>query len=122
MCAPTTSQYAAIEAMRNCDGEIQRMAVQFGMRRGLMVSSLNQMGLACADPLGAFYVFPSIRSTGLGSEEFCERLLREQKVAVVPGGAFGESGEGHVRISYSYSVDHLIEALRRIQVFVEGLG
>ncbi len=122
MCAPTTSQHAAIEAMRNCDGEIQRMAVQFGMRRGLMVSSLNQMGLACADPLGAFYVFPSIRSTGLGSEEFCERLLREQKVAVVPGGAFGESGEGHVRISYSYSVDHLIEALRRIQVFVEGLG
>ena len=122
MCAPTTSQYAAIEAMRNCDGEIQRMAVQFGMRRGLMVSSLNQVGLAGADPLRVFYVFPSIRSTGLGSEEFCERLLREQKVAVVPGGAFGESGEGHVRISYSYSVDHLIEALRRIQVFVEGLG
>ena len=121
MCAPTTSQYAAIEAMKNCDGEIQRMAVQFGMRRGLMVSNLNRIGLTCADPLGAFYVFPSIRSTGLSSDEFCQRLLEEQKVAVVPGGAFGRSGEGHVRISYSYSVEHLIEALRRIELFVEGM-
>jgi len=121
MCAPTTSQYAAIEAMKNCDDEIERMAIQFGMRRGLMVGNLNRIGLTCADPLGTFYVFPSIRSTGLTSEEFCERLLREQKVAVIPGNAFGQSGEGHVRISYSYSVDHLIEALRRIEVFVEGL-
>ena len=121
MCAPTTSQYAAIEAMKHCDEEIERMAIQFGMRRGLMVSSLNRMGLTCADPLGAFYVFPSIRSTGLSSDEFCQRLLAEQKVAVVPGNAFGQSGEGHVRISYSYSVEHLIEALRRIELFVEGL-
>ena len=121
MCAPTTSQYAAIEAMKSCDSEIERMAVQFGMRRGLMVGSLNRMGLTCADPLGAFYVFPSIRSTGLSSDEFCQRLLEEQKVAVVPGNAFGQSGEGHVRISYSYSVEHLIEALRRIELFVEGL-
>jgi len=121
MCAPTTSQYAAIEAMKNCDEEIERMAVQFGMRRGLMVGNLNRIGLTCADPLGAFYVFPSIRSTGLSSDEFCERLLREQKVAVIPGNAFGQSGEGHVRISYSYSVEHLIEALRRIEIFVEGL-
>ncbi len=121
MCAPTTSQYAAIEAMKSCDDEIERMAVQFGMRRGLMVGSLNRMGLTCADPLGAFYVFPSIRATGLSSQEFCEGLLREQRVAVVPGDAFGQSGEGHVRISYSYSVDHLIEALRRIEIFVEGL-
>ena len=121
MCAPTTSQYAAIEAMKHCDEEIERMAVQFGMRRGLMVSSLNRMGLTCADPLGAFYVFPSIRSTGLSSDEFCQRLLEEQKVAVIPGNAFGQSGEGHVRISYSYSVEHLIEALRRIELFVEGL-
>ena len=120
MCAPTMSQYAAIEAMKNCDDEIERMAVQFGMRRGLMVSSLNRMGLTCADPQGAFYVFPSIRSTGMTSEEFCEALLREQKVAVVPGDAFGKSGEGHVRISYSYSVDHLIEALRRIELFLEA--
>ena len=121
MSAPTTSQYAAIEAMKSCDSEIERMAVQFGMRRGLMVGSLNRMGLTCADPLGAFYVFPSIRSTGLSSDEFCQRLLEEQKVAVVPGGAFGQSGEGHVRISYSYSVDHLIEALGRIEAFVKGL-
>ena len=121
MCAPTTSQYAAIEAMKSCDDEIERMAVQFGMRRGLMVGSLNRMGLTCADPLGAFYVFPSIRATGLSSQEFCEGLLREQRVAVVPGDAFGQSGEGHVRISYSYSVDHLIESLRRIEIFVEGL-
>ena len=121
MCAPTTSQYAAIEAMKHCDEEIERMAVQFGMRRGLMVSNLNRMGLTCADPLGAFYVFPSIRSTGLSSDEFCQRLLEEQKVAVVPGNAFGQSGEGYVRISYSYSVEHLIEALRRIKLFVEGL-
>ena len=121
MCAPTTSQYAAIEAMKSCDDEIERMAVQFGMRRGLMVGSLNRMGLACADPLGAFYVFPSIRATGLSSDEFCQRLLEEQKVAVIPGNAFGQSGEGHVRISYSYSVEHLIEALRRIELFVEGL-
>ena len=120
MCAPTTSQYAAIEAMRSCDDEIERMAIQFGMRRGLMTSTLNRMGLTCADPQGTFYVFPSIRSTGMTSEEFCETLLREQKVAVVPGDAFGESGEGHVRISYSYSVDHLIEALRRIEIFVEA--
>ena len=121
MCAPTVSQHAAIEAMKSCDEEIERMAVQFGMRRGLMVNHLNRMGLTCADPLGAFYVFPSIRSTGLTSDQFCEQLLKEQKVAVVPGNAFGQSGEGHVRISYSYSVEHLIEALRRIESFVEGL-
>ncbi len=122
MCAPTTSQYAAIEAMRSCDDEIGRMAVQFGMRRGLLVNSLNKMGLTCADPQGAFYVFPSIRRTGMTSEEFCEGLLLSQKVAVVPGDAFGRSGEGHVRISYSYSVNHLIEALRRIQKYLEELG
>ena len=122
MCAPTTSQYAAIEAMRSCDDEIGRMAVQFGMRRGLLVNSLNKMGLTCADPQGAFYVFPSIRSTGMTSEEFCKGLLRSQKVAVVPGDAFGASGAGHVRISYSYSVNHLIEALRRIQKYLEELG
>lgn len=122
MCAPTTSQYAAIEAMKNCDPEIERMAIQFGMRRGLLVSRLNQMGLTCYDPQGAFYVFPSIRSTGLSSEQFCEQLLNSQKVAVVPGTAFGACGEGHVRISYSYSVDHLIEALRRIELFLAGLG
>lgn len=122
MCAPTTSQYAAIEAMRSCDEEIERMAVQFGMRRGLLVNGLNNMGLTCFDPQGAFYVFPSIRATGMSSEEFCRRLLEDQRVAVVPGNAFGDSGEGYVRISYSYSVEHLIEALRRIQRFLDTLA
>ena len=119
MCAPTTSQYAAVEALRHCDDEIEAMVVQYDMRRRLLVDSLNQMGLSCFSPEGAFYVFPSIQSTGLTSGQFCEQLLYSQKVAVVPGNAFGESGEGFVRISYSYSVDHLLEALRRIQAFLE---
>lgn len=119
MSAPTVSQYAAVEALSPaCDAEIERMTVEYNMRRSLMVDSLNRMGLTCFDPRGAFYVFPSIAVTGLSSEEFCERLLMEQHVAVVPGTAFGASGEGHVRISYSYSVDHLIEALKRIEIFV----
>lgn len=122
MCAPTTSQYAAIEAMHSCDEEIARMAVQFGMRRSLLVNSLNRMGLPCTDPQGAFYMFPSIQSTSLSSEAFCEGLLKSQKVAVVPGTAFGTCGEGHVRISYSYAVGYLIEALRRIQKYLEELG
>ena len=122
MSAPTTAQYAAVKALKpECDEEIERMAVEYNMRRGLIVDSLNRMGLSCFDPQGAFYVFPSIQSTGLSSEEFCERLLRSQKVAVVPGSAFGESGEGFVRISYSYSVDHLVEALKRIERFLEEL-
>lgn len=122
MCAPTTSQYAAIEALRNCDEEIERMAVQFGMRRGLLVNNLNRMGLTCADPKGAFYVFPSIKITGMSSQAFAEGLLKSQKVAVVPGDAFGASGEGFVRISYSYSVEHLVEALKRIEAYLIGLG
>ncbi len=120
MCAPTTSQYAAIEALKeHCDGEIERMAVEYNMRRGLLVDSLNRIGLRCFDPQGAFYVFPSIKSTGLTSEEFCEKLLYSQRVAVVPGTAFGESGEGFVRISYSYSIDHIVEALKRIEAFIK---
>ncbi len=119
MSAPTVSQHAAVEALAPaCDAEIERMTVEYNMRRSLMVDSLNRMGLTCFDPRGAFYVFPSITVTGLSSDEFCERLLKEQRVAVVPGTAFGQSGEGHVRISYSYSVNHLIEALKRIEVFV----
>ena len=120
MCAPTTSQYAAVEALKNCDDEIESMTVQYDMRRRLLVDSLNQMGLSCFSPEGAFYVFPSIQSTGLTSAQFCEQLLYAQKVAVVPGDAFGRSGEGFVRISYSYSVDHLLEALRRIQAFLDA--
>lgn len=121
MSAPTTSQYAAVEAMRNCDNEIEKMKDEYDMRRHLIVSELNRMGLTCFNPEGAFYVFPCIKSTGLSSEEFCEKLLYAQHVAVVPGNAFGDSGEGFVRISYSYSVEHIIEALKRIEAFIKSL-
>ena len=122
MCAPTTSQYAAVEALRHCDDEIEAMVVQYDMRRRLLVDGLNRMGLRCFEPEGAFYVFPSIRETGMASGEFCEKLLFGKKVAVVPGNAFGDSGEGHVRISYSYSIGHLSEALHRIELFLQELG
>lgn len=121
MCAPTTSQYAAVTALRRCDADIEAMRAEYDMRRRMLVSRLNGMGLACFEPQGAFYAFPSIESTGLASEEFCERLLHSQKVAVVPGSAFGASGEGHVRISYSYSVGHLDEALHRIEKFLQEI-
>lgn len=100
MSAPTTAQFAGIEAMRTGEDDVQRMKMQYDLRRRYLVGELRDMGLECFEPLGAFYVFPSIRSTGLSSEEFASRLLADQKVAVVPGNAFGESGEGHVRISY----------------------
>lgn len=121
MCAPTTSQYAAIEALRNCDDSIRQMADEYNMRRRFLVDGLNNIGLQCFEPEGAFYVFPSIKSTGLCSEEFAERLLYSKRVAVVPGNAFGDSGEGFVRISYSYSLRHLAEALKRIEEFVKEL-
>ena len=122
MCAPTTSQYAAVTALRRCDADIEAMRSEYDMRRRFLVSSLNRMGLACFEPEGAFYAFPSIRKTGLSSEDFCEKLLFGKKVAVVPGNAFGDSGEGHVRISYSYSIGHLSEALHRIELFLQELG
>ena len=121
MSAPTTAQFAGIEAMRSGEDDVQRMQLQYALRRRYLVEELRDMGLDCFEPLGAFYVFPSIRSTGLTSEEFANRLLEDQKVAVVPGNAFGESGEGHVRISYSYSMAHLREAMRRMRVFLEKL-
>lgn len=121
MCAPTTSQYAAIEALKNCDSSIEDMAEEYNMRRRLVVDSFNELGLTCFDPEGAFYAFPCIKSTGLSSEEFCEKLLYSQKVAVVPGNAFGESGEGFVRVSYSYSVKHILEAIKRIKKFLDTL-
>ena len=121
MCAPTTSQYAAVVALRECDDEIERMRREYDVRRRLLVKRFNDMGLACFEPKGAFYVFPSIQSTGLSSAEFCEKLLYSQKVAVVPGTAFGDSGEGFVRVSYAYSVNHLTEALGRIERFLEEL-
>ena len=121
MCAPTTSQYAAIEALRNGDEAVEAMREEYDMRRRLIVSGFNKLGLSCREPKGAFYAFPSIRSTGLSSDEFCERLLRDQRVAIVPGTAFGEGGEGFVRASYCYSTEHILEAIRRIGKFLETL-
>ena len=121
MSAPTTAQYAAIEALRNGDDDIAMMREQYDMRRRLVVGSLNDMGLTTFTPEGAFYAFPCIRSTGLSSEEFCTRLLQAKHVALVPGSAFGESGEGYARLSYSYSVKHLKEALKLIKEFISEL-
>ena len=121
MSAPTTAQYAAIEALKNGDGDIDRMRDEYDMRRRFVVGSLNDMGLSCFNPEGAFYAFPCIRSTGLSSEEFCTRLLQTKKVALVPGSAFGESGEGYARLSYSYSLKHLSEALKLIEEFIGEL-
>ena len=121
MSAPTTSQYAAVEALKNGDGDIEAMKEEYDGRRRYLVSGLRALGLDCFEPRGAFYVFPCIRSTGLSSEEFCERLLVEQKVACIAGNAFGESGEGFVRMCYAASMQDLEEALRRIGLFVESL-
>lgn len=122
MSAPTTAQYAAIEALRNGDRDVCKMRDEYDMRRRLVVDGFNEMGLSCFEPLGAFYVFPCIKSTGLTSEEFCTRLIMDKHVAVVPGTAFGESGEGFVRVSYSYSLKHLKIALERIREFLEELN
>lgn len=121
MCSPTVSQYAAVEALRSCDYEVKKMTEEYNIRRRWLVNALNEIGLECFEPEGAFYVFPSIKSTGLSSEEFCERLLYEHKVAVVPGNAFGESGEGFIRISYAYSLKHLKEAVERIKEFLNDI-
>ena len=121
MSAPTTAQYAAIEALKNGDRDVNRMRDEYDMRRRLVVDSFNEMGLTCFEPLGAFYVFPCIKSTGLSSDEFCTRLIMEKHVAVVPGTAFGECGDGFVRVSYSYSLKHLKIALQRIREFIEEL-
>ena len=121
MCSPYISQNAAVEALTSCDTEIAKMVDEYNIRRKFLVSEFNRLGLTCFDPEGAFYVFPCIKSTGLTSEEFCERLLYEEKVATVPGSAFGESGEGHIRISYAYSLKHLMEAMKRIEKFLQKL-
>ena len=119
MCAPTTSQYAAVEALRSGDEDIARMREEYDLRRRLIVSGFNEMGLECFEPEGAFYIFPSVQSTGMTSGQFCEELLRQKHVAVVPGSAFGACGEGFVRVSYAYSTAHINEALRRIRLFLK---
>ena len=122
MSAPTTSQYAAITALRQCDDQIEMMRDEYNRRRRYVVKALNDMGLTCFEPRGAFYVFPSIQISGLTSSEFCEQLLREKEVAIIPGSAFGASGEGYARISYAYSVDHLQTAMKCIREFLTEHG
>ncbi|MCI7796008.1 MAG: aminotransferase class I/II-fold pyridoxal phosphate-dependent enzyme [Lachnospiraceae bacterium] len=121
MCAPTTSQYAAVEALRNGDGDVAEMKEAYDQRRRFLVKSLRDMGFDCYVPQGAFYVFPSIKKFGMTSQEFALRLLEEEKVAVVPGDAFGACGEGYLRISYAYSLEDLKRALERIERFVKRL-
>ncbi len=120
MCAPTTSQYAAVEALRSCDEDVEAMRDEYNRRRRIMVKGFRDMGLSCFEPMGAFYVFPNISSLGMTSEEFANRLLQEEKVAVVPGTAFGASGEGFVRCSYAYSIKNIETALERIGRFVKN--
>jgi aminotransferase len=121
MCAPTTSQFAALEAITNGDEDIAYMKAEYNRRRTLIVGGLRALGISCFEPEGAFYVFPNISGFGLTSEEFCERLLYEHKVAIVPGTAFGACGEGFARISYAYSVRHILEALEKISDFIAVL-
>jgi len=121
MCAPTTSQYAAIDAMKNSDGDVEYMRESYDQRRRYLLHAFQEMGLECFEPLGAFYAFPSIKRFGMTSDQFANELLKEEKVAVVPGGAFGDSGEGYLRVSYAYSLKSLKEALGRIQRFVNRL-
>lgn len=121
MCSPFISQNAAVEALTSCDKEVSKMVGEYDTRRRFLVKELNRIGLECFNPEGAFYVFPCIKSTGLSSEQFCERLLDEENVACVPGNAFGECGEGFIRISYAYSLKHLTEAINRIESFVNKI-
>ena len=121
MCAPTTSQYAGLEALRSGDADIEMMRESYNQRRRYVVNALNQMGLHCFEPFGAFYVFPSIQSLNMSSEDFANKLLAAEKLAVVPGTAFGSCGEGFIRISYAYSLEELKEALNRIQHFIQTL-
>ena len=121
MCSPTTAQYAAVEAIKNCDDEVDMMCREYNRRRRIIVQGLRKVGLKCFEPEGAFYAFPSVKETGLTSTEFCEKLLDEEKLALVPGNAFGDSGEGFVRLSYAYSVDTINLALERIGKFMSRL-
>ena len=122
MCAPTNSQFAAVEALKNCDEDVARMVAEYDQRRRYLVSEFNRLGMKCFEPFGAFYVFPSIAKFGMTSDEFATRLLKEEKVAVVPGTAFGDCGEGFLRISYAYSLKNLKIAMGRIESFVNRLN
>lgn len=121
MCAPTTSQYAAVEALRNGDKDVEEMRTSYNQRRRFLVNAFREMGVDCFEPFGAFYIFPCIKEFGMTSEEFAARFLDEEKVAAVPGTAFGNSGEGFLRISYAYSMEQLREAMKRFARFVEKL-
>jgi aminotransferase len=121
MCAPTTSQYAAVEALRNGDEDVAMMRESYNQRRRFLMHAFQEMGLQCFEPYGAFYVFPCIKEFGMTSDEFAERLLREEKVAVVPGTAFGACGEGFLRISYAYSLENLKTAMEKISAFIGRL-
>lgn len=121
MCSPTMSQYAAVTALKDCKKDIEYMRGEYDMRRRLIIKGFNEMGLDCFEPEGAFYIFPSIRKTGLSSQEFCEQLIEKHRVAVVPGDAFGKCGEGYIRVSYAYSLQHIKTALERIRLFLEDL-
>ena len=121
MCAPTTSQYAAVEALKNGDGDVQMMREEYNHRRRYLLKEFERIGLPCFEPYGAFYVFPCIKRFGMSSEEFCTRLLKEEKLAVVPGTAFGDSGEGYIRVSYAYSLDNLKAAMERLERFISKL-
>lgn len=122
MSAPTNSQYAAIEALKNGDADIEKMREEYDLRRRYTVSRFNEMGLTCFEPEGAFYAFPSIKSTRLSSDDFCEKLIMNKRVAVIPGNAFGDCGEGHIRVSYCYSIDNIKKAADRIEEFVNSLA
>lgn len=119
MCSPTTAQYAAIEGLKNGDESVRKMSNEYNRRRRILVEGFREMGLSCFEPLGALYVFPCIKSTGMTSDEFCEKLLMEEKVLAVPGSAFGECGEGYIRACYASSTEDLIEGIRRIRKFIE---
>lgn len=121
MCAPTNSQYAAVEALRNCQDDVDRMREEYDHRRRYLMDRFRNMKLQCFEPFGAFYIFPSIREFGMTSDEFATKLLKTKKVAVVPGTAFGDCGEGFIRISYAYSLENLKEAIDRIEVFIQEL-
>ena len=121
MCAPTNSQFAAVEALKNCDEDVDKMVEAYNQRRRYLVNAFKEMGLECFEPFGAFYIFPSIKKFGMTSDEFATKLLKEKKLAVVPGTAFGDCGEGFLRISYAYSIDKLKEGLARIREFISEL-